>query len=192
MASFFLVIKNRLFLLFKAEKVMDEKPLPSNVTKNHYKKTNIAKFILRLHELNLTVENSFFSFLKAACLSHISLNVLILIAFVVPWSCSFENPNIELRPCLFSLPWVLIISPDCRQKTNIRKSARLKTCSLLSWFIVERYLSISCKKIKNKSLRFSWDAWTCASSLALPPPTRAFLISLWLVSWTWMGREGMY
>lgn len=58
--------------------------MPSNVTENHFKKTNIAKFILRLHELNLTVENSFFSFLKAACLSHISLNVLILIAFVVP------------------------------------------------------------------------------------------------------------
>lgn len=47
---------------------MDQKPLPSNVTENHFKKTNIAKFILRLHELNLTVENSFF-FLFESCLS---------------------------------------------------------------------------------------------------------------------------
>lgn len=100
------------------------------------------------HSLNHKMDYGFWKQLFSPCSPlHLSLKQVNPDCICIPVSkYLFRGTHTLLHPGLFSLPWVLIISPDCRQKTNIRQNPCLKTCSLPSQFIVERYLSISWKK----------------------------------------------
>lgn len=67
---------------------------------------------------------------------------------------------------------------------NIRHILRLKTCSLLLQFIAERYLSISCKKVKvemHGPVPQAWHYPHMAPSFG-PLPFFHILVSLWMVS----------
>lgn len=107
----------------------------------------------------------------------------------------FQRTQTLLLPTLFSLPWVLIISPDCRQKTNIRQNPSFEDllpavtlhCEKISvHFLLKRKKKGSLFSLMHGSVPQTWHYPHTALSFG-PLTFFRILVSSWMVSGTWMG-----